>query len=469
MLSLALLLPLTFPVLEAQGARPNFIVIVLDDMSLAMLPYLPLTRSLVGEQGVTFTQAHASTPLCSPARATLLTGRYAHNHTVLHNESGAGGAFRQFRDSGSDRSTLATHLHAAGYRTGLFGKYINDYLGTYASYIPPGWDRWFAVTYNGTDYNWGASDQGVKRSFGSQPQDYSVDVETARAQAFIQAASSRPFLAYIGFGVPHFPVRPAARHESLFTSAIVPRTGAFNEADVRDKPSFFRLPSLTSAQIASLDQTWSRMVAALQSVDEAVRTIHETLRATGKLANTWILFTSDHGQHLGQHRLSAGKETAYDEDLRVPFLIRGPGGRRGTVDSTHMIVNADVTPTLLALAGVSVPASLDGRSAARLILSDAPPLSSPWRVAFPIERYRSPHNTLFTWPSYRGVRTANWTWVEWTNGERELYDLARDPQQLNNRAGDPSLADLRQRLSAYTSKLLDCVGASCRELERTGY
>lgn len=447
----------------AVAAKPNFVFIVTDDMSADMMRFMPLTKSRIADHGVTFEQAFVNLPLCSPGRASILTGRYAHNHRVLHNDPAAGGSFQTFRATGGDRSTIATRLDAAGYRTGLFGKYMNNYNGPNASYIPPGWDRWFAVTYNGTDYNWGVSDQGVKRTYASRPQDYSVDVQVAKARDFIRNSGTTPFFLYLAFGVPHYPVDPAARHAGLFAAAQVPRTVAFNEADVADKPGFFQRPALDPAEVATLDLQWGRMLAALQSVDEAVRTIYDTLRSTGRLAETWIIFTSDNGQHLGQHRLPVGKQTAYEEDLRVPFLIRGPKGKAGIVDKTHMLVNVDIAPTILALAGLVVPSGMDGRSAASLILKG--PTPAVWRTAFPIERYLAPGDSFGPWPGMRGVRTENWTWAEWQDGQRELYDVASDPYQIDNRAADPQLANLRQRLAALTETLATCAGQACRDVE----
>lgn len=401
----------------ATAAPPSFVVILTDDQSENMLDSMALSRRIVGQPGITFRRAYVEFALCSPSRATLLTGRYAHNHAIVSNQ----GAFT--RMIALETETVAFHLQQAGYRTAHVGKYINQYpSGRPQSYVPRGWTHWASLVGTAsrmTGYTINRNGTILR------PSSYQTDFLSAESVRFIRQSVSagRPFLLYLSTSAPHRPNVPASRHAGLFPSAVYPRTPAFNEADVSDKPPFLQFPSLEPSVVAAIDANWRNALRQLQAVDEAVRSIRNVLRDLGVLANTYVIFTSDNGAHDGEHRLGGagqpgfilgGKQLMYETDIRVPLLIRGPGVPAGRVDDTHLVVNTDLAPTLLDLAGLPVPATMDGRSL-RPLLTATPPAA--WRNAVALERWLDPLQPSAA-PTARGLRSQRYTWVEWATGER---------------------------------------------------
>jgi N-acetylglucosamine-6-sulfatase len=287
------------------------------------------------------------------------------------------------------------------------------------------------------------------------------------------AAAGEPFFVYVLPYNPHSPSIAAPRHEGMFADAELPRPPSFDEADVSDKPAFIsQLPPLNQQQIDYLAYEYRKRIASLQAVDDMVESIVTTLRDTGQLDDTYVIYSSDNGFHMGQHRLIAGKDTPYDEDIRVPMVMRGPGVRAG--ERIEAIVgNIDLAPTIAEIAGVETPDFVDGRSFLPL-LQDS---NHPWREAFLIERRRleeqlvrqSKHTGLTPeeldqTAVFNGIRAADSLYVEYGTGERELYDLRSDPFQLANRIGDADpvlLAVMEERLAA----LATCTADECRRLE----
>jgi arylsulfatase A-like enzyme len=252
----------------------------------------------------------------------------------------------------------------------------------------------------------------------------------------------------------------------------VPRTPAFNEEDVSDKPRYVRESRrLGTKQIRQLDAHYRNRIRTLQAVDDMVADLVQTLRATGTFDNTYIFFTSDNGYLLGEHR-RAEKGLPYEEAIRVPLLVRGPGVPARV--EPRLASNIDLAPTIAALAGLEVPGFVDGRSLVPLLRNEASP---PWRDAVAIERASrneveaadevnaalkdigtKPFN-----PPFRGLRTMDRVYIEYPNSsEQELYDLAADPAQLQNLAGDPDHANELDDLQAWSEALRSCAGASCR-------
>ena len=443
----------------AVQTRPNIVFIYADDLDRKLLRHMPHVQRLLVRQGTTFYNFLYNISLCCPSRATMLRGQYAHNTGVLSN-SPIDGGFRKVFDNRIERSTVATWLQSSGYATGYFGKYFNDYgqtSGVPASYVPPGWTEWFGNgggAYDG--YGYRVNHNGVLRLFGTAPQHYSNDVVSDAAADFIarRVGSDRPFYLTVSPFAPHHPFVPAPRHADLFANAIYPKGPGFNEADVSDKP--FQPPPLTTEDIAVIDQIYRQRLRAVQSIDEMVARLVNQLRAAGELGNTVIAFTSDNGFHLGEHRLGRGtgaKFTAYEEDIRVPLVIRGPripaGAFRGA-----LVGNVDVPVSFAEVAGVLPPSFVDGRSFMRLLRDT----STGWRNSYLLQRPPSADRPFF------GVRTLHHTYVEYRNGFRELYDLRTDPHQLTNIASTaaPSVVNaLRDRLVALKA----CTSAACRSAD----
>jgi N-acetylglucosamine-6-sulfatase len=450
------------------AARPNLVIVLTDDQDLSSLAFMPKTLELLGAQGMTFRNYFVPLSLCCPARATLLTGLYAHNHKVYSNFPPDGG-FERFAAQGHEEKTLATTLHDAGYRTALIGKYLNGYPKKDApTHIPPGWDEWVSPVKGSpySSYRYTVNDNGKLVKHLSKPEDYMTDMLSKKAVDFVRGSGSQPFFLYLATYAPHKPATPARRHFNLFPDLQAPRTPSFNEATVRDKPARIRnLKRLKPDRIAAIDALYRKQVLSLQAVDEAVAALVETLRETGQLDNTFIVFTSDNGYHLGQHRLEPGKYTAYEPDVHVPLLVRGPGVPVG-VEVTALTSSVDLAATFAELAGAALPVEPDGRSLVPFLQGQAP---AGWRQAVLLEQFKYPpgppgKEDPSDFPAHFGLRTEGFKYVEYGTGERELYDLEQDPDELLNLRDQVPLAWLDQ-LSQRAKALRSCKGETCRQIE----
>jgi N-acetylglucosamine-6-sulfatase len=427
-------------VLQPQASsRPNIILILTDDLDVNSIDRMPQLERYLIDEGLTFENAFVTDPLCCPSRATILRGQYAHNHGVLTNSPPLGG-FRRFESRGNERSTIATWLNDDGYRTVLIGKYLN---GMPQGYKPPGWDE----SYTG--------------GFQAEHQ-YHTDWFSDQADAFIRRADRgrAPFFMYLATKAPHKPATPARRHRNEFRGLEAPRPPSFNEEDVSDKPAYIRRKAQFSARkIDQIDDLYRRRLRSMLAVDEMIGRLVRRLDSTGQLNNTYIFFTSDNGFSLGEHRRSWAKGVAYEEAIRVPLIVRGPGVPAGGVRD-HIVLNNDFAPTFAQLGTASAPAFVDGRSLNPLLDRD-PPEPANWRSAFLVEGHAGGQSN---YPTYSAVRTSDHLWVEYTTGERELYDLQNDPYQLESmhENADPALReDLKGRLAA----LERCSQQACRNAE----
>jgi N-acetylglucosamine-6-sulfatase len=448
--------------------------ILADDMKASDLNHMPNTQRLLVDQGVEFTKPWVTRSLCCPSRATILRGQYTHNHRVWVNVEPSGG-FWNFLDQGLENSTVATWLNAAGYDTILIGKYLNRYgldrNGNRAptTHVPPGWDRWHAWQgiYAGTGTSYKINENGRIVTY-QRSEIHDTDLHARTAVDFIRnTAGNRPFFMYLAPNAPHDPAYFAPRHANMFSNTPLPKPQSFNEADVSDKPEWVQnKPRLSSTQISELTQFYRKRLRALQSLDEMVERLVNALRATGELSNTYIVFTSDNGIYLGEHRLTA-KGAAYNASPRVPLLIRGPGVPRG-VTRSQMPLNNDLAPTFASWAGVRPPNFVDGRSLSPLLTSSPP---ATWRTAFLVEHRRTPEEFAYVRaiPNYSAVRTARYNYVEYGTGEKELYDLNADPTELtniHNSASQRLRSDLKARLDALKiCARADASATSCKRAE----
>ncbi|HET7480355.1 MAG TPA: sulfatase [Rubrobacteraceae bacterium] len=434
--------------LAHEVSKPNIILILTDDMRADDLKFTPRTQNLLGGGGVTFKNAFVTDSICCPSRSTILRGQYAHNHSILSNHYPLGSGIK-FRELGRDNSTVATWLHSSGYRTGLFGTYLKFYDG---SYVPPGWDDW---------YGWMGSNQFNENGqvIANTSDIHITDRLSNRADAFVRqgVASGEPFFAYIAPTAPHPPAIPPDRYKDAYPNLVAPRDASFNERDVSDKMSWVRNhPLLTANEMSGIDSLYRNRARSLLAVDDMVERLVNTLTETGALENTYIVFTSDNGFHMGEHRLPPMKQTAYEEDIRVPLLIRGPGLPAGE-SRTAFALNNDFAPTFADWADASVPISVDGRSLSPILSS---PLTTGWRTSFLVEKW----DTNAMPQSYKAVRTADWTYVRYSNGEKELYNLSKDPQELRNVAGDTDEKTLHA-LDYRLDTLKACKATTCRSAE----
>lgn len=432
--------------------RPNVVLILVDDMRTDEMRWMPQTRRLLSLRGTTFTQAMAQHPLCCPARATLATARYAQNHGVVSN-GGPYGGFPSMRDPGD---TVARWLDASGYLTALHGKYMNGYGSAYGA--QPGWDVWDANVGEPTTYTTSTYFDG-----DVFVDDYVADRVTERSTTTLRdlARPGSPFFSWISYPTPHdLRVRTPA---GVVTGPPIPHPKyAEVHADVAapslSAPSFNRIGNRRGTLTrAAVQNRFLARIRALQSVDDAVAEIVETLRQSGELDDTYVIFTSDNGYLLGEHGL-LGKNVLYREALDIPLVVAGPGVKRGR--SAVPVSLVDVATTIMRLGGVSAaerPA--DGLSMIPL-LEGRPAL---WRNTTLVHTAaRTGTVTNQGWAAH-GVVTSRYLYVEGVSGRGiRLHDRAVDPFEMRNVAADPRYARIRRMLAQRLVLLRACSGApSC--------
>ncbi|MEA2307736.1 MAG: N-acetylglucosamine-6-sulfatase [Thermoleophilaceae bacterium] len=454
-------------VASAEAARPNVVVIETDDQTAQSLRFMPTLQRLIADQGVTFDNSFVSYSLCCPSRATFLTGQYPHNHGVFDNVLPYG-SFYELRGG----NTLPVWLRAAGYRTIQLGKYLNGYGSRDPRQVPPGWTDWHALISDFTYHYFGfeLNENGRVRYFPPSPANYQTDVLARKAVNLIRRASRgpRPFFMWTAFVAPHFafdeapepddppeirtPV-PAPRDRNRFAGEPLPITPAFDERDVRDKPATIRVhPEFGSDEAHAITENYQQELESLQAVDRGVGRIVDALRRAGQLGNTYLVFTSDNGYFHGEHRLPREKILPYEPSIRVPLLVRGPGVPHG-VHLSQLASNQDLAPTILDAANAKPGLAQDGTSLLALIRHPRVELGRDLLVE---GLYRSLPNVTFS-----ALRSRRWFFAEYSNGERELYDLLADPDELVNRDLDPAYAGIEADLTRRLAGLRRCAGKAC--------
>ncbi|MGD9960424.1 sulfatase family protein [Nocardioides sp.] len=448
-------------------AKPNLLMITVDDAAQVDLRYMPHVQRLLADQGVTLNNGIAPTPICVPARASLISGQYAHNHGAL-TINGAGGGFEAFQDD----DTLPVWLQKAGYDTLFIGKYLNGY-GERGSntYVPPGWTDWRA-TVDPTTYNFlrpTVNNNGTNVRHDEYSSNLFSDLSTDMLSA--PQRKKRPWYLWVNYVAPHTG-GPNEADDPVNTHPDDPKPvktttpdkrdqNTFSDLALPDKPNMFENTD-DKAIIRATHRVWSedrkeelveahqQRVEALQSVDRAVARTVQTLRRTGQLDNTYIVFTSDNGYVLGEHNLE-GKLWYFREIVGIPMYVRGPGLRAGSVSSTP-VTNADWAPTFAALAGATPTRPVDG-------LDVMPWLEGPATTrVVPIEAYPVQGGTT---PRYTGVVVGPWTYVRSIGGREELYYRKVDPWQINNLRRDPRFRTQLRALSALTDQYADCAASTC--------
>jgi arylsulfatase A-like enzyme len=444
--------------------RPNVVVIMTDDQTLESMKVMERTNRLLGAQGVTFDNSFVSFSLCCPSRSTFLTGQYAHNHGVLGNGPPDGGYYKL-----DSTNTLAVWLQRAGYATIHLGKYLNRYGTKDPHEIPPGWTEFHATvdpsTYQYYDYTLNDNGRLWRPCPTDRPECYQTDLYAKMAQEIIRrrAAAPQPFFLWVAFIAPHaggppdpddpsYPPTPspAPRHRNYFAGTELPLAPSFSEVDVSDKPlPIRRLPRFNAAGVRAIRENYQQELESLLAVDEAVQGIVETLRDTGVLDNTLIVFTSDNGFFHGEHRIPAGKILPYEPSIRVPLIIRGPGIPHD-VHRSQLVANIDLAPTIVDATNAEPGRTMDGHSLFPLLQDGGRELGRD----IVIENGPGPDH-------FSGLRTPHFLYVEYDEGARELYDLVRDPDQLQSLHADLAYAALQAELARRLALLRDCKGAGC--------
>ena len=441
--------------------RPNVLVLMTDDQTVESLRVMSNVNTLLASRGTTFTNSFASFPLCCPSRATFVTGQYGHNHTIMGNAAPAGGYDKL---APTHSNSLPAWLRQAGYHTVHVGKYLNGYGRARPTEVPAGWAEWYGSTDPSTYrfYNYRLNENGRLVTYGAGAANYQTDVYGRKAVELIRrhAPSTQPFFLSVAFLAPHSggprdtddPANqatpsPAPRHRNRYASEPLPAPPSFNEADVSDKPAGIRNRAVIGpARVNGIRENYQQRLESLLAVDEAIRDIVGALQASGELDRTLILFTADNGFFHGEHRVPAGKVLAYEPSVRVPLILRGPGVPAGARRS-NLVANVDLAATILDATNASPGRRLDGRS------------------LLPFARdglLRSGRDILLETPSYSAIRTPRFVFVQHGSGEQELYDLARDPHQLQSLHADARFTALKTDLAARLGRLRACAGDACR-------
>jgi len=470
------------PCVSGGGVRPNIVLIVLDDASDELLDkeavthFFPSLDDLVYDHATYFDNYFVTTPVCGPSRASTLRGQLAHNTSIESNFAAPAGSppgtptggFGEFHDRGYTDDELGVWMQQAGYKTYFVGKYHNanfpDACGN-LYYTPPGWDEFYGSL---GDRYFGA----VRLVNGTRPHDpddvYLTDQEASDAimllTEHVARETTEPFLLYLATLAPHTSTSTrmmAPRHRDRLTTEIAPRLPDFNEADTSDKASqIASLPPLTQAEIDMIDVQHRARMQSMLAVDEMIARLMQALEQLGLLDDTYVFLTSDNGYHMGNHRLFA-KRAPYERVVSVPLVIRGPGVEEG-VTKEHLLMNVDLAPTFLELAGAVAPDFADGRSFVSVLRGRLP--VQAWRTSAFVEHWEDA--TRFGIPldmRFDLLRLQHEVYIEWADGEQEYYDLSVDPFQLDNRSAllpEQKRNELASRLDAWRR----CAGTGCRAL-----
>lgn len=439
--------PAVAPVAQSRDERPDIVLVVTDDQRAETLRSMPKVQRLLVSKGTKFSHAMVPTALCCPSRSSILTGLFSHRTRVYGNGrigGDANGGWAKFRARGLEKRTIATALQAAGYRTGLFGKYLNEF-GNEApkGYRPPGWDSFLAFqSPNAAYYQYRLTD-GTWHGAGAD--DYSTDVLAGRAVDFVRTTPRKQplLLLYTPYG-PHRPYASAPRHAGRTVTPARTYSSRPSLADVLPgtrtdlSPMPPRLPGApawtVSRHLVAQDEIGivpEAQTRALLAVDDAVADLVRTLRETGRLRNTLFVFMSDNGYLWGEHGM-VGKDAPYAPATRVPMVIRWDRRVPAGVVDDRLALNVDLAPTFARVARARM--STEGQDL----------LSPTKRDGFVLEGMQG----IWNRPPYCGWRTKDWMYVHYSDGSEELYDYRTDPGEMHNLAGMTATAGIQAQLRA---------------------
>jgi arylsulfatase A-like enzyme len=449
------------------ASKPNIVFVLTDDLSMDLLRYMPHVVAME-RRGMRFQNYFVSDSLCCPSRASIFTGDFPHDTGIISNV-GRHGGFMKFVRRDEARESFPIYLQRAGYATAMMGKYLNGYLqhrdaspSRKLSHEPPGWSDWAVAGWGYPEYDYLLDEDGSLRLYGRRPSDYLTDVLSRHGVSFIDRAAQagKPFFLELATFAPHFPYTPAPRDRGDFPNLRAPRPPSFNVLPTGAPRWLSGHPRLGPGRQARLDKVFRLRVEAVQAVDRMIGNVERTLAEHGLARDTYLVFSSDNGYHIGQYRLMPGKMTAFDTDIHVPLVVVGPGVPAGA-RTTAMAENVDLAKTFAGMAGTTMPG--DGHSLMPLLDGRRP---AHWRNAVLVEHHGPRWSKLDpdrqrpasgNPTTYRAMRTRNFLYVEYTDGERELYDLRSDPFELHNVAAELT-ARQRKRLHRALTALHRCHG-----------
>jgi arylsulfatase A-like enzyme len=448
--------------------RPDIVFILIDDLrwdelSIAGHPFVQTPNiDRIAKEGVLFRNAFVTTPLCSPSRASLLTGQYAHTHGIIDNVDRSRASHQLV--------TFPLLLHQSGYETAFVGKWHMGNDDTQR----PGFDRWVSFKGQGTYLDPEINEDGspVKRT------GYTTDILNDCAVKFIRRRHDRPFMLYLAHKAIHPEVAqnndgsvnlsdaerfiPAERHRNLYAGRMIPRRPNYGRAP-EGKPALQRrignLPSLGAATVTRDEAILGRQ-RSLMAIEDGVGEILKALTETHRLDNTVIVFTSDNGYFYGEHGLSVERRLAYEESIRIPLLIRFPKVVKAGTASNELALNIDLAPTLLEMAGAHVPATIQGRSLVPLLGGKRP----AWRNSFLVEYFSDTVFPRIFKMGYTAVRSQHWKYIRYLelDGMDELYDLKNDPYEAKNLIDQSSVAKALNEMKQEMDRLLRETSATKR-------
>jgi N-acetylglucosamine-6-sulfatase len=480
-----------------EAKRPNIVYIITDDQDIKLdsLNYQKKLQKMMTNEGLFFDNAFVTTPICCPSRASILTGRYPHNTGTFENQAPLGCSSQSWRDRNENR-TIGAVLSANGYKTGFFGKYLNQYglkhSGVGPEHVPPGWDKWYALVGNSKYYNYDVSNDGKTEHHGSSyAEDYFTDRIKNESVDFIMSMKGKqsPFFMYISTPAPHRPATPAPQYQSTFAGIPAPRTASYNKPG-SDKHWIISqgTPVMNSDTMGIVDQLYQDRLGTILSVQDLVEEVISALNDIDELKNTYIFYNSDHGYHLGQFKQQGEKRQPYEEDIRVPLIVRGPNVAPDTRTSS-IALSIDLYPTFLDLAGVTLPDGVDGRSLKNIMTGQK---ESSWREDFVVEYYGEgrtngcmgqaggPHAQPFWHDCHNNTFLALRTISDKENTTlalfyktddvpvsvdqhyfQEFYDIDKDNWQLKNTATSLSPDDMKAKV-ARIKQYYSCSGKNCQ-------
>jgi len=454
-----------------QSAQPNIVLINLDDADAEILSidnmntHYP-TLAALARRSTLFTNAHATTPFCAPSRAALFTGQYAFNNGcktgVAANtiSNGFDGGYQQFIENGHDDNELGVWMKRAGYRTMHVGKFHHD---GFRNTVPPGWDD-VSISRGLKFYNTAKfTNIGVPspRGYLTGENTYVAHVDRDDAvtalDSHFRSRPSQPFLLSLAPFAPHTPDDPdinrmvEPKYLNYAADVLQPVDDPdYDEVDFSDKPSHLQRRRLNRSEMGFYDRVYRARLRSMKSVDDQLKAIFDRIEAAGEMGNTYIILSSDNGYELGHHRQYA-KKLPFDRSTKVPLIAAGPGINRQQFGN-HLIAHLDICPTILDLAGVAIPDSVDGKSFANLISRPNSSNEENWQRSIMIENWADKYVIGLRFPVvYTAERFYDEIYVSWSNGEREYYDLADDPFQLENRYDDLTSTQQEQMAASLRS------------------